>query len=127
MTIRVVVYGVGPIGQLIARVAFDRGFDVVGAIDIDPQKVGKDLGEIIGLGKTLGIRVESDADKVLRDAKPDIVLHSTGSFFDRVYPQIMKAIRVDADVISTCETLAWPGIGIQTSPSLLITTQGITM
>lgn len=60
MTIRVVVYGVGPIGQLIARVAFNRGgFDVVGAIDIDPQKVGKDLGEVIGLVKpwVLGLRV----------------------------------------------------------------------
>ncbi|WP_054857172.1 dihydrodipicolinate reductase [Vulcanisaeta sp. JCM 16159] len=108
MTIRAVIYGVGPIGQLIARVAFSRGFDIVGAIDIDPQKVGKDLGEAIGLGKTLGIRIESNADKALKDAKPDVVLHSTGSFFDRIYPQIMKAIRAGADVVSTCETLAWP-------------------
>ncbi|MGC9153362.1 MAG: dihydrodipicolinate reductase [Vulcanisaeta sp.] len=108
MTIRVVIYGVGPIGQLIARVALERGFDVVGAVDIDPQKVGKDLGEVIGLGKAIGIKVESDADRVLREADPDVVLHSTGSFLDKVYPQIMKAIRVGADVISTCETLAWP-------------------
>ncbi len=108
MTIRAVVYGVGPIGQLIARVALEKGFDVVGAIDIDPQKVGKDLGEVLGLCKTLGIKVESDADKVLRDSNPDVVLHSTGSFFDKVYPQIMRAVRVGADVVSTCETLAWP-------------------
>jgi len=108
VTIRAVVYGVGPIGQLIARVALEKGFDVVGAIDIDPQKVGKDLGEVLGLGKTLGIKVESDADKVLRDSNPDVVLHSTGSFFDKVYPQIMRAVRVGADVVSTCETLAWP-------------------
>jgi Uncharacterized conserved protein related to dihydrodipicolinate reductase len=108
VTIRAVVYGVGPIGQLIARVALEKGFDVVGAIDIDPQKVGKDLGEVLGLDKTLGIKVESDADKVLRDSNPDVVLHSTGSFFDKVYPQIMRAVRVGADVVSTCETLAWP-------------------
>ena len=108
MTIRAVVYGVGPIGQLIARVALEKGFDVVGAIDIDPQKVGKDLGEVLGLNKTLGIKVESDADKVLRDSNPDVVLHSTGSFFDKVYPQIMRAVRIGADVVSTCETLAWP-------------------
>ncbi|WP_243675986.1 hypothetical protein [Vulcanisaeta distributa] len=75
MTIRAVIYGVGPIGQLIARVAFSRGFDIVGAIDIDPQKVGKDLGEAIGLGKTLGIRVESDADKPLR--MPNLMLSYT--------------------------------------------------
>ncbi len=108
MVTRVVIYGVGPIGQLITRVALDRGYDVVGAIDIDPQKVGKDLGEVIGMGKTLGIKVEGDADKVLKDSKPDIVLHSTGSFFDRVYPQVMKAVKAGADVISTCETLSWP-------------------
>ncbi len=108
VAIRVVIYGLGPIGQLIAKVALERGFDVVGAVDIDPQKVGKDLGELLGLGKTLGIKVESDADRVLRDSDPDVVLHATGSFFDRVYPQIMKAIRVGADVVSTCETLAWP-------------------
>ncbi len=108
MAIKSVIYGVGPIGQLIARIAVERGFEIVGAVDIDPQKVGKDLGEVIGLGKTLGIKVESDADKVLKDSNPDIVLHSTGSFFDKVYPQIMKAVKANADVISTCETLSWP-------------------
>ncbi len=54
------------------------------------------------------------------DTKPDVVLHSTGSFFDRVYPQIMRAIRAGADVVSTCETLAWLGTGTQTSRSSLI-------
>ncbi|BDR92961.1 NAD(P)H-dependent amine dehydrogenase family protein [Vulcanisaeta souniana] len=108
MVTRVVIYGVGPIGHLIARVALDRGFDVVGAIDIDPQKVGKDLGDVLGLGKSLGIKVENDADKVLKDSDPDVVLHSTGSYFDKVYSQIMRAIRVGTDVVSTCETLSWP-------------------
>ncbi|WP_069807543.1 NAD(P)H-dependent amine dehydrogenase family protein [Vulcanisaeta thermophila] len=108
MSLRVVIYGVGPIGQLITRAAYEKGFEIVGAIDIDPGKVGKDLGEVAGLGRALGVKIESDADKVLREGKPDVVLHSTGSFLDRVYPQLVKAIRVGSDVISTCETLAWP-------------------
>jgi 4-hydroxy-tetrahydrodipicolinate reductase len=105
---RAVVYGLGPIGQLIAKVALERGIELVGAIDIDPSKVGKDVGELIGLKSSIGIRVEGDADKVLNETKPDVVLHSTGTWLDKVYPQLVKAIRVGADVVSTCETLAWP-------------------
>lgn len=56
----------------------------------------------------MGIKVENDADKVLKDSDPDVVLHSTGSYFDKVYSQIMRAIRVGTDVVSTCETLSWP-------------------
>lgn len=106
--VSVLVYGLGPIGQLIAKVALDKGLDLVGAIDIDPSKVGKDIGELIGLGKSIGVKVESDADKALTRLRPDVVLHSTGTWLDKVYPQLVKAIRVGADVISTCETLAWP-------------------
>ena len=105
---RAVVYGLGPIGQLIAKVALERGIELVGAIDIDPSKVGRDVGELIGLKSSIGIRVEGDADKVLNETKPDVVFHSTGTWLDKVYPQLVKAIRVGADVVSTCETLAWP-------------------
>ncbi|MFP3316422.1 MAG: dihydrodipicolinate reductase [Caldivirga sp.] len=105
---KAVVYGLGPIGQLIAKVALERGIELVGAIDIDPSKVGRDVGELIGLKSSIGIRVEGDADKVLNETKPDVVLHSTGTWLDKVYPQLVKAIRVGADVVSTCETLAWP-------------------
>jgi len=108
MGLKAVIYGVGPIGQLIAKVALDKGFEIVGAIDIDPQKVGKDLGELLGLGRTLGVKIEHDADKVLQETKPDIVFHATASWLDKVYPQIIKSIRAGADVISTCETLAYP-------------------
>jgi len=105
---RAVVYGLGPIGQLIAKVALERGIELVGAIDIDPSKVGRDVGELIGIKSSIGVRVEGDADKVLNETKPDVVLHSTGTWLDKVYPQLVKAIRVGADVVSTCETLAWP-------------------
>ncbi|ABW01846.1 dihydrodipicolinate reductase [Caldivirga maquilingensis] len=106
--LRVVVYGLGPIGQLITRVALERGMEIAGVIDIDPGKVGRDVGEVLGLGKSIGVKVEGDADKVLSSSKPDIVLHSTGTWLDKVYPQLVKAIKVGADVVSTCETLSWP-------------------
>ncbi len=107
--LKVVIYGIGPIGQLVAKVALmKKGLEIVGAIDIDPNKVGRDLGELIGLNKSLGIIVSNNADKVLQETKPDVVLHATRSYLDQIYPDIVRTIKVKADFISTCETLAYP-------------------
>lgn len=103
-----VIYGCGPIGLLIGKVAIKKGFEIVGAIDIDPNLIGKDIGELIGLPERLGVKVDSNADKVLTECKPDVVFHATVSWLDKAYPQIVKAIQAKADVVSTCETLAYP-------------------
>ena len=108
-SIRFAVYGVGPIGSLIARYGLERDWmELVGAFDIDPAKIGKDVGEIIGLDKKIGVIVNRPSIDNLRSVKPDIVLHATGSFLDKVYPQILEIINVGSDVISTCETLSYP-------------------
>ncbi len=99
------VYGFGSIGRLIARVALERGFNLVGVVDIDPAIVGRDAGEILGLGEKLGVRVSSDVSS-LRGS--EVVFHATGSYLDRVYRQILGVVDVGSDVISTCETLAYP-------------------
>ena len=67
MTIRVMHYGLGPIGiGILRQVATRKGFKVVGGIDIDPAKVGKDLGDIAGLDRTLGLRVVADPVAAIR-------------------------------------------------------------
>ncbi|MEM1545762.1 MAG: dihydrodipicolinate reductase [Candidatus Methanomethylicia archaeon] len=109
MSIQVVIYGLGPIGSLIAKyVTIKSGIRLIGGIDISPDKVGRDIGEIIGLGRSLGIQVihEDNAMDILREA--DVVLHSTTTYLDEIYPQIVKCIKAGADIISTSETLAYP-------------------
>lgn len=81
---------------------------MVGAVDIDRQKVGKDLSEVLGLSEKLGIIVSSRAENVLQETHPDILLHSTSSHLETVYPQILQGVDVKADVISTAEELAYP-------------------
>jgi len=103
----VALYGVGEINKLVARELVRRGIEIVAAIDIDPNKVGKDLGQLIGLGKDLGVTVV-DYDDVLLDTQPDIVIHATGSFLDKVFDQIINSVRAGCNVISTCETLTYP-------------------
>ncbi|MCX8193592.1 MAG: dihydrodipicolinate reductase [Nitrososphaeria archaeon] len=107
--VKFAVYGIGPIGSLLARYGLERNWmELVAAFDIDPLKIGRDIGEVIGLREKIGIIVEKDAREGLKKTRPDIVLHATGSYLDKIYKQIMDAVEIGADVISTCETLSYP-------------------
>src|SRR6266571_3550757 len=108
--IRVVHFGLGPIGAAIVKqVAARPGFRIVGAIDIDPAKVGRDLGDIVGLPKRLGARVSGDAARVLKSAEPDVVVLCTSSSIKKVLPQIETILKSRTAIVSTTEELAYPG------------------
>ncbi|MDX1545641.1 MAG: dihydrodipicolinate reductase [Rhodothermales bacterium] len=112
MPIRVVQYGLGPIGVETARVLLDKQaaghVRLVGAIDIDPDKAGRDLAELLGREATTGIVVDDDADRVLAQTLPDVVVHTTSSFLDRVMLQLVRCIEAGAHVVSSTEELAYP-------------------
>ena len=106
---RAVQYGCGPIGCSVARLAAQRAdIELVGAIDIDPDKVGRDLGEVIGLDRPLGITVSDDAAAVLAQARPDVVFLTTGSALKKVLGQLTEIVKAGANVVSTAEELAFP-------------------
>jgi 2,4-diaminopentanoate dehydrogenase len=107
--IRVVHYGLGAIGSAIARLTTaQRGLEVVGGIDRDPEKVGRDLGEVIGLHEPIGAPVSADANDLLSRTRPDMVVHATTSLFHQVYGQVLECVSARANVISTCEELVYP-------------------
>ncbi|MBI5305941.1 MAG: dihydrodipicolinate reductase [Chloroflexi bacterium] len=106
--IKVICFGLGPIGCGLARVVAARpDFQIVGAVDVDPAKVGKDAGRVIGLERDLGFKVSSDTAKVLAK-KADVVLHCTSSSLKLVEPQLAQIIRARHNIVSTCEELAMP-------------------
>lgn len=107
--VRVVQYGVGPIGASIVRLARQKhAVEIVGAIDTDPNKVGKDLGEVVGAPNApWDVIISSDAQAVLE--KPvDVVLHSTSSYLKEVMTQLHSCIEAGCCIVSTCEELAYP-------------------
>lgn len=102
--ITVAQYGIGPIGAEIARLLLTKPWvKVVAAVDIDPNKIGKDLGEVIGLGRTVGVTVTPDLT-----VKADVVCHSTGSRLVEVAGQLKDLLGRGSHVISTCEELSFP-------------------
>jgi 2,4-diaminopentanoate dehydrogenase len=102
-------FGLGPIGAAIAKqVAARSGFKIVGAIDIDPAKIGRDLGDVVGLPKRIGVKVSGDAAKALKSSKPDVVVLCTSSSIKKVLPQIEGILKTKTAIVSTTEELSYP-------------------
>jgi 4-hydroxy-tetrahydrodipicolinate reductase len=82
------------------------GLDLVGAVDIDPAKVGTDVGEVIGLERTLGCPVTGTLAQIETGA--DVVAHATSSRFHTFREQIIEILEAGFDVVSTAEELSFP-------------------
>ena len=108
--IRVVQIGLGPIGAAVARqVASRKGFQLVGAIDIDPNKAGLDLGDVIELGRKLRVKVTTDIDQTLKATRPDVAVICTGSSLKAVMPQFEAVLKRRVAIVTTTEEAAYPG------------------
>lgn len=106
--VRIVSYGIGVIGKRLAtHLLTKEGVEIVGAIDINPAIVGKDLGEVLGQEK-IGVIISNDVDKVLSETKPDIVCHTTMSYLRQTYDQFVGILNHGVNIVSTCEELGYP-------------------
>src|SRR5207248_10225261 len=102
--VSVAQYGIGPIGAEITRLLLTKSWvKLVAAVDIDPNKIGKDVGEVIGLGRSVGVRVTPDLQ-----GKPEVVCPSTGSRLREVSAQLKDLLSRGCHVVSTCEELSFP-------------------
>jgi hypothetical protein len=102
--ITVAQYGIGPIGAEITRLLLSKPWvRLVAAVDIDPEKVGRDVGEVIGLGRETGVKVTNELE-----VKADVVCHSTGSRLADVAAQLQGLLERGSHVVSTCEELSFP-------------------
>jgi len=114
--VTIVQVGVGPIGQRIVEYALQRdGLELVGAVDPDPEKMGRDLGDVCGLGRDLDITVAPSLDLVLESCQPQVAVLATTSSIEKATPQIEAIVDRGLHVVSTCEELAYPW---QTAPKL---------
>lgn len=107
--IRVVQFGVGPIGASIVRLMRQKhSLEIVGAVDKDPAKAGRDLGEVVrAKDAPWGVTVSAAAASVL--AKPvDVVVHTTSSYLPNVMDELLECLSAGCCVVSTCEELAYP-------------------
>jgi 4-hydroxy-tetrahydrodipicolinate reductase len=107
--LRVLPVGLGPIGLATVRLALSRrSLQVVGAVDLDPAKVGRDLAALLELPEPTGVAVTGDLDEALARLRPDAVLLCTSSFLPAVREDLLRCARAGVSVVSSCEELLLP-------------------
>jgi hypothetical protein len=105
---RVMQIGLGSIGCAVSRLLVHKsGWQIVAAVDADPAKQGRDLGEIVGLGQRLGVTVMSDL-AALQDSHVDLAFLTTVSTFPEVLPTLSTLIQHHIDVVASTEELFYP-------------------
>ncbi len=107
--IKAVQYGVGKMSVYTMRYMLEKGIEIVGAIDLNPAVIGKDIGEILGKDK-LGVVVTDakQARETLENTKPDVCIVTTRSLFSEVEEPFMLCAELGINAISTCEEAFYP-------------------
>lgn len=108
-TLRTAHYGLGEVGrQVVALLARRQDVRIVAALDADPLKAGKDIGEIAGLGYKLGVSVSSDPGLLPGGVEADVVVHATSPHLSVALPQILPLLASGKSVVSGCNELVYP-------------------
>ena len=107
--IRVLQYGTGKMSVYTMRYVYEKGAEIVGAIDVNPYVIGKDIGEIMGC-ENKGVKVVSleDAENMIKETKPDIAIVTTMSLIADVEEALMLCAKHGINAITTCEEAFYP-------------------
>lgn len=115
--LRVVQYGCGKMSKYTMKYVYENGGEIVGAFDIDEEKFGKDISEIMG-GDVRGVEMSPahEAESILKDLKPDICIITTMSLMKDLYDAFKICAKLGINAISTCEESFFP---FNSSPTIV--------
>ena len=102
--VKVVQYGVGKMSLYTMRYVYEKGAEIVGAIDVNPNVIGKDIGEILGT-ENKGVTVTSaeNAKEMLEQVRPDVAIVTTMSLIKDVEDALILCAELGINAITTCE------------------------
>ncbi len=105
--LRAVVYGVGEMGSILTRLLLDKSVKIVGAVGRSPEKVGRDLGDVAGLGRNIGVAVDSDPHRALADGA-DIAVVCVSSYLSTMRDHFAVCLEHEVNVITIEEETVFP-------------------
>ncbi len=107
--LKVVQCGCGKMSVYIMRYVMEKGGKIVGAVDVNPEVIGKDIGEIIK-SENVGVKVTSAerAEEMLKEVKPDICIVTTMSLMSDLKDVFLLCAKLGINAISTCEESFFP-------------------
>ena len=107
--VKVVQFGTGKMAVYTMRYVYEKGGEVVGAIDVNPDVIGKDIGEIMGQeAKNVKVVSLEDAEEMIKTVKPDIAIVTTMSLIADVKDALMLCAKLGINAITTCEEAFYP-------------------
>lgn len=107
--IRVAQVGLGPIGASALRQVVERpGFELAAAVDLDPDKIGRDVAEVCDLGgEPLGVQVTGELSREAISGA-DVAVVCTSSSLEAFTPLAEQLIALGLPLVSTTEELSYP-------------------
>lgn len=111
----VILYGTGALGGLAVE-ALNAGrptIKIVGAVDVDPDKIGRSLGELFPAGHAwANVKVAGSLAECLAglSQKPDVAYHMTESVPHDIEGQLSELLEAGLNVISAAESMFHPGL-----------------
>lgn len=107
--VKVVQFGCGRMGSLCMKYALDKGAEIIGAFDRNPDVIGADVSSRIG-GDKLGVAISDagDFESKLKELKPDIVIVTTMSLIRDIYDVLKICAENGVNVITSCEEAIYP-------------------
>ena len=107
--IKFVQIGCGKMSVYTMRFAIEDGYEIVGAVDINPNVIGLDVGEIMNTDP-VGVKVSKldDLEGMLRSLKPDIAIVTTMSLINDVKDVLVTCAKCGVNAITTCEEAFYP-------------------
>ncbi len=108
--IKMVQYGCGKMSAYTMRYAIEKGVKIVGAFDINPAIIGKDIAEVIGSDKNYGVKIQDakEFEQFLQNNDVDVAIITTTSVFAENYPAYEICAKNGVNAISTCEEAFFP-------------------
>lgn len=106
---KIVQYGCGKMSKYTMRYAMEKGYEIVGAVDINPNLIGKDISEIIGCEET-GVKITAidQAEELMKNVKPDACIITTMSLIKDLEDALMLCSKLGINAITTCEEAFYP-------------------
>lgn len=106
--IRIVHIGLGPLGRMLGSYLAEKDhLRLVGAVDVDPGVVGRNLATVYNLERPVEVAVEGSLDAGLMESA-DVAVVTTVSDLRSLFPTLEQAMNGGLNVVSTCEELAYP-------------------
>ncbi len=109
--ISVIQMGLGALGRRLTPFIIERPYLLlVGAVDTDPAVVARDVGEVTGIGRQLGVTVVDSVRSAAAggSSRPQVALHTTVSSLASARTQIEALLDCRLHVVSSCEELSFP-------------------